>query len=161
MLGEGEANAGEVALSDDGVADAGGERGEELAEAIGLPVETSDDLMEIDYGDWTGTSFAALREDPRWAAWNYAKGVGRPPGGESLLEIQARMRRFVDHACARHPEQRIAAVGHGEPIKAILAHAIGAPLDNLDRFDLDPASVSVLAAGDWGMKVIRINEACS
>jgi broad specificity phosphatase PhoE len=135
------------------------ETAEVLAQATGLTAETDADLIEVDYGAWTGATFETLGEDPRWRAWNAARGVSRTPGGESLLEVQARMRRFVDQARARHPDARIAAVSHGDPIKSILAHATGLPLDNLDRLEVSPASVSVLVAGDWGMKVFSINEA--
>jgi hypothetical protein len=31
-------------------------------------------------------------------------------------------------------------------------------LDNLLRFDIDPASVSRLAVGNWGTRVMRMNE---
>lgn len=134
------------------------ETAEVLSAAAGLPVETCEDLTEVDYGDWTGATFDALADDPRWATWNAARGVTGTPGGESLIEVQVRMRRFVDEARARHPDQRIAAVSHGDPIKAILAHAMGVPLDNLGRFEVSPASISVLVAGDWGMKVFSINE---
>jgi probable phosphoglycerate mutase len=129
-----------------------------VSEAVGLPVTTSDDLLEVDYGEWTGATFQQLQEDPRWASWNYARGVSRTPGGESLLDVQYRLRRFVDAARARHPDQRIAAVSHGDPIKTILAQATGMPLDNLDRLEISPASVSILVAGEWGMKVLSINE---
>jgi probable phosphoglycerate mutase len=136
-----------------------GETAEAIAKATGLAAQTDGDLIELDYGNWTGSTFEALGEDPRWPLWNAARGVTRIPGGESLIEVQARMRRFVDRARARHPDQRICAVGHGDAIKAILAHATGMPLDNLDRLEVSPASVSVLVAGDWGMKVFSINEA--
>jgi probable phosphoglycerate mutase len=135
------------------------ETAELVADAVGLPIETDPNLTEIDYGEWTGASFEALHGDPRWASWNYARGVTRPPGGETLLEVQARIRRFVEAAMRRHPDQRIAAVSHGDPIKAILAQAMGMPLDNLDRVEISPASISVLVAGDWGMKVFSLNEA--
>ncbi len=135
------------------------ETAELVAEAVGLPVETSAELTEIDFGEWTGASFDTLQADPRWARWNSARGVTRPPGGETLLEVQTRLRHFVEAAMRRHPDQRIAAVSHGDPIKVILAQAMGMPLDNLDRLEISPASLSVLIAGDWGMKVFSVNEA--
>jgi probable phosphoglycerate mutase len=135
------------------------ETAELAAEALGLPVRIADELTEIDYGEWSGATFEALASDPRWQAWNAARGVSRAPGGESLLEVQARVRSFVDRVRLAHPDQRIAAVSHGDPIKAILAHATGMPLDNLGRLEISPASLSVLVAGDWGMRVFSVNEA--
>lgn len=135
------------------------ETAELAAEACGLRVVTDESLIEVDYGEWTGATFEALQADPRWAAWNYARGVTRPPGGESLLEVQSRFRRFVDRAIERHAGERIVAVSHGDPIKSMLAQALGMPLDNLDRLEVGPASLSVLVAGDWGMRVLGVNEA--
>jgi probable phosphoglycerate mutase len=135
------------------------ETAELAAEVLGLPVEISQDLLEVDFGEWTGTNFEALRAEPRWPAWNAARGVTRIPGGETLPEVQARLCRFVEQAMLRHPGQQIAAVSHGDPIKTILAEALGMPLDNLERLEISPASISVLTAGDWGMRVHSVNEA--
>jgi probable phosphoglycerate mutase len=134
------------------------ETAEALSRAIDRPVVCDDDLLEVDYGDWAGARFEALAGDPRWARWNRERGEARAPGGETLAEVQARMRRFVDRARERHPDQRIAAVSHGDPIRLILVHGVGAPLPAIDRLEVGPASVSILIAGDWGMKVFSINE---
>jgi probable phosphoglycerate mutase len=135
------------------------ETAELIAEASGLPVETSEDLLEVDFGAWTGVTFEDLRADPRWPDWSKDRGAARTPDGESLPEVQARLRRFVEAAIVRHPDQRIAAVSHGDPIKTILAAAIGMPLANIDRLEISPASISVLVAGAWGMRVFSVNEA--
>jgi len=135
------------------------ETAELLAAIVGLPVEISAELTEVDAGEWTGAAFETLARDPRWANWNTARAISRAPGGESLVEVQARVRRWVDQVRLRHPDQRIAAVSHGDPIKTILAHAVGMPLDNLDRLEISPASVSVLVTGEWGMRVFSVNEA--
>jgi broad specificity phosphatase PhoE len=52
----------------------------------------------------------------------------------------------------------IAAVSHCDVIRGIIAHHLGLPLDNLLRFDVDPASVSRLQLGDWGGRVMSVNE---
>ena len=57
-----------------------------------------------------------------------------------------------------HPDQTIAAVSHADVIKALIAHALGLSLDDLQRFEVSPASVSIIAAGAWGMKVHVVNE---
>ena len=41
-----------------------------------------------------------------------------------------------------HAHAVIAAVSHGDVIKATLAYALGLPLHFYDRFDVAPASVS-------------------
>jgi broad specificity phosphatase PhoE len=75
-----------------------------------------------------------------------------------MLEAQGRLARFLDRMRRRHDGQEIAAVSHGDIIKAAIAHVMGLPLDHYDRFEVSPASVSSLAVGDWGAKVHGLNE---
>jgi broad specificity phosphatase PhoE len=57
-----------------------------------------------------------------------------------------------------HPGQTIACVSHCDIIRGTIAFYLGLPLDNLLRFDVDPASVSRIALGDWGARVMTLNE---
>ena len=140
------------------------ERTRETAEAIGrrlaLPVQLQPDLNELDFGEWTGQPLERLHRDPRWEPWNRQRSLNRPPGGESMGEAQMRAIRGVDAMCAAHPDGRIVAVSHSDIIKAVLAHYLGLTLDLYHRFEIDPASISTLVVGDWGVKVVRINEEC-
>lgn len=130
-----------------------------IATQCGLEVQESADLLEIEFGAWTGAALERLEGDPQWSLWNNARTQARPPGGESMLEVQLRLCRWLDGARARHPDQRIVAVSHGDVIKAALAYALGLSLDQHLRLEVGPASVSVLVVGEWGMKVLSINEA--
>jgi probable phosphoglycerate mutase len=134
------------------------ETAQPIAAAAGLSPIADEDLTEIDFGDWTGRPFEALRDDPAWPVWNRARSLARPPGGESMLEVQARLKRWLDRVCERHAGERIAAVTHSDVIKALAAHALGFSLDQHDRLEVGPASISVLAGGDWGVKVLSLNE---
>ena len=60
---------------------------------------------------------------------------------------------------AAHPEARIAAVTHADVIKALVAHILGFSLDQHDRLEISPGSVTALVAGDWGAKILSLNEA--
>lgn len=129
-----------------------------IASAVGAPVQTDEALIEIDFGDWTGRRFDELHADPRWAVWNNERAVARPPDGETMAEVATRLRRWLDGACRRHPEGRIVAVSHSDAIKAMLFHALGTSPDAHHRLEISPGSVSALAAGDWGLTVLNINE---
>ena len=129
-----------------------------IAAAADLDVETDERLTEVDFGDWSMTAFEDLDGRADWAVWCAAKAVARPPAGESLMEVQARMVAVVEAARRARPGGRVALVGHGDPLKTVLAYALGSPLDRVDGFDLDPGSVSAVATGDWGLKVLFVNE---
>lgn len=128
-----------------------------IADAAGLAVTTDPRLSEIDFGEWTGASFEALQDDLRWRDWNGARSSASPPGGESMLQAQARVIGFVEEMIERHDGETVCAVSHSDIIKAALLFALGASLDHYGRLDVDSASLSTLYAGDWGLKVGSMN----
>jgi broad specificity phosphatase PhoE len=130
----------------------------QIAEAHELKVEISDSLDEVDFGDWSGRSFDDLEGDPDWSSWNEARGTARPPGGESMAEAVARATAALEAIAAEHPGAGIACVSHCDIIRGVIAHYLGLPLDNLLRFDCDPASVSRIALGSWGARILTVNE---
>ena len=69
----------------------------------------------------------------------------RFPDGESFTEMQQRMAGAVARLCERHPGQTVVCFSHADPIKALLAHALDAPLDRFQRIAVDPCSVSAVA----------------
>lgn len=129
-----------------------------VADALSLPVLEHEDLMEVDYGEWTGAAFADLEPLPAWNAWNRERSSAIPPGGESMAQVQMRVGRFLNEAVRCYDDDRIVAVTHGDVIKAALIAALGLPLDAHDRLEVSPGSLSVVVAGDWGVKVHSMNE---
>lgn len=130
-----------------------------IAEAAGVELSIDDGLHEIDFGAWNGAAFDDLEGDPRWDVWNRERAGARAPGGESMADAQARVVGWLSRMVEDHPDRTLAAVSHADVIKALIAHALGLSLDGIQRFEISPASVSVFAAGDWGLKVCSINEA--
>jgi broad specificity phosphatase PhoE len=134
------------------------ETAEPIAERLGAPLEVSEALAEVDFGEWTGRSFADLQREPRWHVWNSDRETGRPPEGECMKDVQARILSEIEGLRGIHREKTIVLVSHGDVIKAALIHHLGLALNAYSRFDIDPASVSTLVVGDWGAKVLRLNE---
>lgn len=138
------------------------ERAQETAEAIaephGLSVDVASDLDEIDFGRWTGATFDALSADPAWRRWNEARGLARVPEGETMAECQGRMIRHLDSIATAVPDGAVVMVGHADPIKAVVAAVLGLPLDALHRFDVDPASVTVVDFAAHGARIVRLND---
>jgi len=58
---------------------------------------------------------------------------------------------------ASHFGQNIIVVSHSYTIKALLAPALGLPLDRLHRLTIDPASLSTLVTCDDDLRIDRIN----
>lgn len=130
-----------------------------LARRLGLAVAPAPAIQEIDFGAWTGRSFEDLDHDPAWHRWNAVRSAAATPGGETMFEAQS---RFVAHLLAlhaAHPDARIVLFSHADPIRSVLAHWLGAPLDLFLRIEVAPASVSTVLLDAGGPRVLRVNEA--
>jgi probable phosphoglycerate mutase len=114
----------------------------------------------MDFGEWTGRSLDSLRSLALWQRFNRDRAMTRVTGGETMAEVAARMARFMDAVSQRHAdgETAVALVGHGDPIRAAIAQAIGLPLDFMLRFDIAPASLSILRTGEHGVLLERLND---
>lgn len=132
-----------------------------LARHLGLEIQVTDAFSEVDFGEWSGMTLRELDALPVWKLFNQFRSSVRLPGGESMLEVQ---RRVVDEMAAlanRHPEQTIALFSHADVIKAAVSHYTGAPLDLMDRIEIDPASVTRIRLHEFGPKISAVNETCA
>lgn len=130
---------------------------EPIARALGLPIRTADDLLEVEFGAWTGRDFPDLDPDPAWRHWNGARSLARAPGGETIAEVQGRMVGFINRLCSDDPDGIHVLVSHGDPIRAAVAYYLGVPIDLFLRIEVSPASISVLAIDGWTPRVLRLN----
>ena len=128
-----------------------------IADRLGLRVGTAAALDEVDFGDWTGRSFAELDGDAGWQHWNAARSLARAPNGEAMGEAVARAVAYLEAIAASAPVGPVMCVTHCDIIRGVIAHYLGLDLDRLLRFDVDPGSVSTLVVGDWGGKVTMMN----
>jgi len=129
-----------------------------IAAALGLAVTVDPALNEIDFGAWTGMTFEALHDMPEWHAWNQFRGTAATPGGETMLEALTRALALVTRLRLAYPDAEIVLVSHQDILKAMLAHSLGVPLDLMHRFELAPASRSILQVFEsWDMQVHGVN----
>jgi probable phosphomutase (TIGR03848 family) len=129
-----------------------------LAKQLGLIPHLRAAFIEVDFGDWTGKTFAELREIDAWHRFNRARSRSRPPGGETMLEVQARAVAGIELLLERHPQGTIGVMSHGDVIRALVLYYTGAPVDLYQRIDVAPASVTVLDLDAESARVIRMND---
>jgi len=87
--------------------------------ARGKPIRRDERLAEIDHGDWQGKTHQeiAAQWPHQWCAWKSYPDRFTPPGGESIAEVQSRVREFL----AEIEDQAILCVSHGVVIQAFFA----------------------------------------
>ncbi|MFI7663181.1 bifunctional RNase H/acid phosphatase [Micromonospora parva] len=132
-----------------------------IAGALGdVPVRTEDDLIECDFGQWEGRTFAEVRE--QWPgemdAWLASPRIA-PPGGESFTHVAERANRVIAGLLTAYPGETVVVVSHVSPIKLVLRDALAAGDGFLHRLFLDAAGISVLDMWpDGGVAVRTVND---
>ena len=134
------------------------ERTRETAAALSPAVEIRDAFIELDYGHWTGRTVAELEPEEEWRQYNHFRSTRRIPGGESMLDVQARAIGELERLRAQHRDQTIAVVSHADVIRAALVHYLGMSLDHLLRLEIGTASLSVVEVQEWGARLLVLNE---
>lgn len=125
-----------------------------VAERQRVAVGIADALDEIDFGEWTGRSFAELDPDPAWQRWNAARGTAATPTGETMAAVAARAVRHIEQTRA----DRLLCVSHGDVIRGVVAHYLGLDADRLLSFDVDPASLTTLVLEGAVARLVALNE---
>ena len=128
-----------------------------IAKALGLRTSIDKGLLECDFGDWTGAELKKLMKKPEWSTVQRAPSTFRFPNGESFTEMQTRMVGAVDRLRAAHRGGVVVCVSHADPIKAVLAHAMGTHLDLFQRIVVSTCSVSAVAYTGAGPIVLTVN----
>jgi ribonuclease H / adenosylcobalamin/alpha-ribazole phosphatase len=118
---------------------------QQLADRLELPVLIEDGMVETDFGDWDGYTFAEVSQ--KWPAelqrWLADPSVA-PPSGESFDTVTRRVCLARDRILAQHSGKTVAVVSHVSPIKTLVRLALDAPASALQRMFLGPASISVI-----------------
>lgn len=137
------------------------ERARETAEAIAdvtqLEVQQNPAFKEIDFGEWSGKSLEALSGDERWHRFNSQRSVTRIPGGDLFLDVQTRAISELERLARQYSAARIAIVSHADVIKAVVGYIAGTPIDLLQRIEISPCSVTIVAMHEQATKLLAVN----
>ena len=132
----------------------------EVAEVLDLGIEVDRDLRELDFGAWEGmTAAEAATANPlAFRRWRTALDV-RPPGGESVADVSARVAAARARILERHAGKTVLLVTHVTPIKLLLAAGLGVGDGIVHKVFLEAASLSeVTWSSDGGSSVRLVND---
>ena len=133
------------------------ETAEILADRLGLSVEYREDVIELDFGEWTGLTADEVRKDERWRMWSNCRSIAAIPGGESWRKVQDRVVHALFDLQRLHPDESVVVVSHGDIIRAGLLFALGMPLDFYSRIEIGLASLSTIRLDGSGLRVLALN----
>ena len=124
-------------------------------------VHTDEQLGECRYGDWTGKPIKKLTRDPLWRVVQSHPSGARFPGrhGEALAGMQHRavsaVRGWNDRL---GPDACYLICSHGDVIKAVVADSLGLHLDQFQRIQVDPCSLTVIRYTETRPFLLRLND---
>lgn len=133
-------------------------RTRQTADLLGLDAGVDEALRDCDYGRWTGSTLADLERDEPDAVLEWLRDpAAAPHGGESVLDLLERARRWLDDQAKLSSDRSIAhlvAVTHPAIIRAMVVVAIEATPDTFWRIDVSPLSCTVVQANGnrWNLR---------
>ena len=122
---------------------------------------TDERLGECRYGDWTNKPLKQLAKEPLWRVVQQHPSAVRFPGpdGESMPDMQHRAVAAVrDWNTRLGPSAVYVICSHGDVIKAIVADALGLHLDQCQRIQADPCSLTVIRYTPLRPFLVRMND---
>ena len=134
------------------------ETAQPTADALGLPIQIYEHVLEADYGEWQGQSLKELAKLPAWHAVQYHPSSFTFPGGESMRNMQQRAVTGLELLHAQHPNQTVAVFSHADIIRLTLAHYLGIPIDLFQRVLISTASISVIMFHNGRPSVFVVNQ---
>lgn len=123
-----------------------------LREGRGLARRDEPALREIDRGAWRGRTAAQVdaEEAGAWTSWLADPVARRPPAGESLADLAARVLPKLDELAAELAahDGAVAIVAHSWVLRIATCRVLDVPLDRAPAFDVVTGGIVAL---DWSV----------
>jgi len=129
-----------------------------ISNRVGIPYTPLPELRERSVGAWEGMTAEEIKErfPEQYTAWRTDLLNYRPPGGECLVDVSARILPVFKRLVASHREQEIAMLLHGGVNRVILADVLGMEPLNIFRIDQAFGALNVIDFFDDGMVVVKL-----
>ncbi|HVZ08172.1 MAG TPA: histidine phosphatase family protein [Rhodopila sp.] len=124
------------------------------------PLQVEAGLIEQSLGEWQGLPHAELPPRlalPKHAFWPLA-GHEKPPGGESMAEVIARVGEAMERLAVDHAGRDVVIISHGGAIRGAVAHALGIGPDNALHMAVQNLGLTRLEHTPEGWRVVCVNE---
>jgi broad specificity phosphatase PhoE len=118
-----------------------------IAGRLNLPVQVDRRLREVNQGEWEGMLIRDIVDTYRstWEERRANPELARAPGGESVVEVSARMNQAADEIACRHPAGRVLIVSHGLALATLVCAARDIPLAEVYSHILNNADPEIIS----------------
>ena len=117
-------------------------------------------LMEKSEGLWEGKSYWEIREqDPtNYYKWLKDPFRNRPPKGESVLDLNKRVKRFYKKTLNKYLGEKIVVVGHSGPIRLFILHLLKADINKFWHLKVENGSITEIHLSKKHAMVWSVNK---
>lgn len=134
--------------------------GKAIGALLGLEPQIVDDLNDVDYGEWQGSTWEEVQT--RWPeefdTWLHRPLFATFPSGENLPGVQARLLVALAEIVRRHREDAVVLVAHDSINRIILLNALGLSLSSYWQILQDPCAINEVDYADGVFAIRSINE---
>jgi broad specificity phosphatase PhoE len=110
-----------------------------------LAVNACDELCECNFGYAEGLTFDEIKRlHPALAEELADRKAVTFPGGESLDQLDDRVRVFLHRLVNLKPQDTVAIVTHGGPLRLIICDLLGMDIKHWQQMRIDLASLSIV-----------------
>lgn len=139
-------------------------RGVSTAESIAakhdITVQQDSGINEVNFGLIEGVTYkdACERYPDVTDLWRKGSQELCFPEGESFFELNSRTLKFLKNLQDHKNDETIIVVGHGGPLRIMICHLLGIPVNHHWQFAMDRASVSELSIYPGGSILEKLND---
>jgi broad specificity phosphatase PhoE len=130
--------------------------------ALGLEAVPLPQLIDMDFGDWTGLTLeeAAQKDGQLYKLWAKAPHRVKFPGGEGLADVRQRVEEAVAMVRERHPQDTVVLVSHKVVCKVLVLALLGWENSRFWQVEQDLAAISVFDFRSGRASALLINDTC-
>lgn len=123
------------------------------------PPKVLHDLREMDFGDWTGHGWEAVRERFGVSAFTWLEQFerGAISNAENLAACRTRVAQCLNEILTAQTGKTVAVFCHGGVIRVLLSLLLDLPLSRMSMFEISYASVSELELRQGRVEIQLLN----
>lgn len=133
------------------------ETGLAVANRQAIPIYRTPELREIFAGEWEGKTYDQLETEyaDSYGIWRRQIGLAHCPGGESVAQLQRRVKRCIEQIVHCHPNETVCIATHATPIRVMECVWTDTPLSSMHAIPwVSNASVTITSY-DQGKGVLQ------
>ncbi len=135
---------------------------EPIAAGLGLSIQPSDDLIDIDYGKWQGlsTEEALERDADLYRQWIETPQNAGFPGGEGLQDVRDRVERIIGKVLTEHAGQTVILVSHVVVCRVFICAVLGLDNSHFWQIGQDVNAINTIGMREGKLVLNSLNDTC-